>query len=359
MPNMDDLARTERVAWEVVEGRPADDAARVLCDVLGHCDAYASLIDPVTGRGLGEGFAYLDPALIDLMAREFATPETSPFLRAMPCISPDMFHHCTDIIDMDELRHTDFYGDWWVPSGVRDHAGGIMLPAPDGRLVWVVIGCLGHRDWLDADELRYAEAACGTIARALRTTAAMSHGEANATLLALAPDPSWLLGADGHLHLANAAAHDPGVAAPMRRRNGGIALADADAQERLSVVIATVQAGLCEEGSVLVARENGFARLTVEAGPSYRDEGTTLLTLRAPRPMAWTVDDLREAFGLTPSEGRVALALASGASTAETAAMLGVNGDTVRIYLKRVYAKVGVRDRSALVALLLRGAGTA
>ena len=36
---------------------------------------------------------------------------------------------------MPQLCRTRFYADWWVPSGVRDHAAGFSLPPPDGRMV--------------------------------------------------------------------------------------------------------------------------------------------------------------------------------------------------------------------------------
>lgn len=351
---MDDLARTERIAWEVVEGRPADDAARAMCDVLGSCDAYAALVDPCTGQGAGEGFAYLDPALVELLATEFATPETSPFIRAMPRMRPGMFHHCSQILNMKGIYRTPFYQDWWIPSGVRDHAGGIMLPAPDGRLAYVVIGCLGDRDWLDADELRFAEAACSGVARALRTAASLAHREVTSLVDAVAPDPCWVLGADGHVHMTNAPAQELMPSSPVRRRNGAIVLSEPDAGTRLDVLLAAVLAG-GRGGAIVVTDGDGFARLTVEPGPTYRDERTALVTLRSPEPMEWSVDELQAAMDLAPREAEAAIALASGAGTSEIARTLGVSSETVRIYLKRGYAKLGVHDRGALVALLLRG----
>ena len=354
MPGMDDLARTERIAWEVVEGRPADDAARAMCDVLRGCDAYASLVDTRTGRGLDEGFAYLDPALVDLLAREFSTPETSPLLRAFPFMRQDVFFHCSTLLDMDSLRRTRFYADWWLPSGVRDNAGAILLPAPDGRLAYVTIGCLGDREWLDADELRYAEAACGGIARALRTAASLAHTAARSIVSAQATDPCWLLGPGGHLHLANEPARDSSATSAVRRRNGSIALADPDAQLALTALLDAVHSG-GEGGSILVTNSDGYARLTVEPGPTYRDERTALVTLRAPGPMEWSVGELQRAMNLTRREAEVAVALASGAGTGEIAGSLGVKDETVRIYLKRIYAKLGVHDRGSLIALLLHG----
>jgi len=48
----------------------------------------------------------------------------------------------------------------------------------------------------------------------------------------------------------------------------------------------------------------------------------------------------------------VVLALERGLRNAEIAATLGISPQTVRKHLENVYAKLGVRSRSAVVALL-------
>jgi DNA-binding CsgD family transcriptional regulator len=55
--------------------------------------------------------------------------------------------------------------------------------------------------------------------------------------------------------------------------------------------------------------------------------------------------DLRQAFGLTPTEGRVTHHLIEGKTADETAEDLGVSLDTVRTHIKRTYAKLGVCSR--------------
>jgi DNA-binding CsgD family transcriptional regulator len=58
--------------------------------------------------------------------------------------------------------------------------------------------------------------------------------------------------------------------------------------------------------------------------------------------------DLRQAFGLTPTEGRVTHHLIEGKTADETAEDLGVSLDTVRTHIKRTYAKLGVCSREGL-----------
>lgn len=57
--------------------------------------------------------------------------------------------------------------------------------------------------------------------------------------------------------------------------------------------------------------------------------------------------DLREAFGFTQTEGRVAYDLLCGHTADETAQILHVSLDTVRTHIKRAYAKLGVSSREA------------
>jgi DNA-binding CsgD family transcriptional regulator/PAS domain-containing protein len=63
---------------------------------------------------------------------------------------------------------------------------------------------------------------------------------------------------------------------------------------------------------------------------------------------------VRDLFGLTPAEARVALALFEGASPREAAETLGVSLNTVRVHLARVFEKTGARRQSDLVRLMMR-----
>lgn len=64
------------------------------------------------------------------------------------------------------------------------------------------------------------------------------------------------------------------------------------------------------------------------------------------------VDLLRELFGLTPAEARLAIRLASGTSLTEAAAEFGVGKATVRTQLNAVFQKTGTSRQAELVRLL-------
>jgi DNA-binding CsgD family transcriptional regulator len=63
---------------------------------------------------------------------------------------------------------------------------------------------------------------------------------------------------------------------------------------------------------------------------------------------------LRQAFGLTPAETRIALGLAAGLELQEIAAAAGVTSGTARTQLKSIFAKTDTHRQSELVALIGR-----
>ncbi|WP_156349282.1 MULTISPECIES: helix-turn-helix transcriptional regulator [unclassified Sphingomonas] len=69
----------------------------------------------------------------------------------------------------------------------------------------------------------------------------------------------------------------------------------------------------------------------------------------APAPSLW-----REAFALTPSEAALAALLTSGHSLESAAAARDCRATTLRVHLRRMFAKTGVSRQSDLIALLAR-----
>lgn len=76
------------------------------------------------------------------------------------------------------------------------------------------------------------------------------------------------------------------------------------------------------------------------------------LLLAAPEPDQALAQMLREGFGLTAAEARLALILAEGPTLAEAAERLGVSVNTVRNQLRAVFDKLGLNRQSELVRAL-------
>ena len=68
---------------------------------------------------------------------------------------------------------------------------------------------------------------------------------------------------------------------------------------------------------------------------------------RVDEDFSFSLADLRAAFGLTPTESRVAYHLICGLTAEETAQELGISLETVRTHIKRAYAKLDVSSREA------------
>lgn len=64
-------------------------------------------------------------------------------------------------------------------------------------------------------------------------------------------------------------------------------------------------------------------------------------------------EQLKQLFGLTGSEARLALAMSQGKTIAEAAAQLNLTVETARNYSKRIYAKTDTRGHADLVRILL------
>ena len=81
-----------------------------------------------------------------------------------------------------------------------------------------------------------------------------------------------------------------------------------------------------------------------------------LVVLRATDLFADTVEtgDLRQVFGLSPAEDRLARALLRGRTLQEMAAEFGVSLPTLRVQVRSVFRKCGVKRQVDLVRVLLR-----
>ena len=114
-------------------------------------------------------------------------------------------------------------------------------------------------------------------------------------------------------------------------------------------------------GSMKITRRKAPTPLVLEVHP-VRDAGqgsgvreVRALVLAVDPAARCSVDpDLAASLlGLTPMEGRVAVAVASGQTAAGIAYALGSAESTVKTHLKQVYRKLGVRKQAGLVRRIL------
>jgi DNA-binding CsgD family transcriptional regulator len=179
-------------------------------------------------------------------------------------------------------------------------------------------------------------------------------------------------GAAGQLLVANSTAQEI-----LRSRDGlelspeGMLCATHDSDgslgEVLSQVAKTARAG--EAGSVdgafAVRRPSGKRALTLfiravkgaAENSSAQEAAVLVLILDAALPVESTGAELRQLYGFTATEAQLANLLMEGMALEECCKELGIRRTTVRMHLRNIFAKTGVRRQGELVSLLLKSIG--
>lgn len=107
--------------------------------------------------------------------------------------------------------------------------------------------------------------------------------------------------------------------------------------------------------AALVLPRGGQLPLLVQCLPLASQGGSphcALLAIDPEQKRVPNISVLRQAFGLTASEARLALCIADGLDIAEIAAAHKIAESTARSQLKAVFAKTGTRRQAELSALL-------
>jgi DNA-binding CsgD family transcriptional regulator len=111
---------------------------------------------------------------------------------------------------------------------------------------------------------------------------------------------------------------------------------------------------------VSVPRPSGRLPLTLTLRPtrleSYRstdiEAGAVLVLIHDPERSANTgLSGLRELYGLTVTEARLAHLIMQGKTIEDCTGLLGIRRTTVKMHLRNLYGKTGVQRQSELVAL--------
>lgn len=116
---------------------------------------------------------------------------------------------------------------------------------------------------------------------------------------------------------------------------------------------------------VSVVRTSGRLPLTLILRPtqlaawSRNPEASPILVLihEPDLPVNASLPGLRELFGLTPTEARLAHLMMQGKTTEECTTELGIRRTTLKMHLRNLYGKTGVQRQGELVALLYKSFG--
>jgi len=91
--------------------------------------------------------------------------------------------------------------------------------------------------------------------------------------------------------------------------------------------------------------------------PSPDEAAVLVMILDATQPLETAEAELRQLYGFTTTEARLANHLMEGLSLEDCCRAMGIRRTTARMHLRNIFAKTGVRRQGELVSLLLKSIG--
>jgi len=351
-------APVEQADWEPVIARFAD--------MIGGDKAWMPDLDRVNGGGRGV-IAHIDPKAQETYVQHFAS--RNPFIRRY-VTGPWPLAVMTDedSFPKDQFVRTEYYNDFLRPQEIHSVAV-VRLARRDGLQSTLNVTRPKHKGQFTSAELDIARRLHPHVIRAFNLSRKFADLHARSAGLIEALGRSvhgmLLLGETGRVNHANV------VAERLIREGDGLRVVGG----RLSAWRTDPARRL--EGLIgQAARQGGASRIggsmALPTPSRLLPLSLTVAPLRADRPLARTSDrvlvcvtDLEAGvsppvqrlgalFGLTPAEGRVAMALFEGATSREAADRLGVSPNTVRVQIARIFEKTGINRQSELIRLMMR-----
>jgi DNA-binding CsgD family transcriptional regulator/PAS domain-containing protein len=272
----------------------------------------------------------------------------------------------TEQVDMSDILKSDFYREWVLPQSLGDC---MNIAFYDRKLLFGSMSFATHADasQIGGNAKNFAARITPHIRRAVSINSMVDRSNLALALYRQVLDALsvavLIVDATGRLVYGNA--QGDAILSKgdyLAFRNGHVRTRQADGMpDHLLTAIAKAtqgasRLGISGIGVPLIGPDGTRASayvlpldgndLRAEMSPGH---AAIFVAQRAEQqPMA--VEILRTIFGLTPSEAKVAYAMAMGEAPGAVAAAQGTTVNAVRYHLKNAYAKVGVGDKTALAA---------
>lgn len=265
------------------------------------------------------------------------------------------------------LFHCQYYNDWMRPQGFHHTLGNTVLAQGD-KVANVTLLRSPDMPSFDATEVRVFERLTHHLGRSLSLmlTLGAQPESAQAGAWCRLPQPAALVAERLRVVAANDAMEAfLRAGGPLVWRAGRLVARDARMQERLEAGVAALLTRAADglpvplwlpphHGSEGVTLE--MVPFTLPASPFVRAERHVMVLLHRaadvlPHREAWLVQRYR----CTASEARLALLLSRGRTLRQAADDMGIQYESARVYLKRVFAKLEVHTQSQLVSFVLGG----
>jgi len=335
-------------------------------DFIGGEAASLAWKDAVANRGNSYYDAGISPHYRQLYFDEY--------IKIDPCTTGQFFAEIgepvatADVMAYDEFVQTRFYKEWARPQGLVD-AALALLDKSATTMVFLALFRHERHGLIDDEARRRIRLVVPHFRRATLISKVIDLKKTEAASLADTLDGInagiFLVDACGRIAHANAAGRAIVDAANvLQAKRGRLTFNDRQADQLLADTFATASSGdaigvkgfavplEARDGTRYVARElpltSGARR---RAGTSYAAVAA-LFVHKATLDFPSTPEAIAKAFGLTPMEARVLLAVVEVGGVPEVAETLGIAETTVKTHLGRIYDKTDTGRQADLVKVV-------
>ncbi|SEP85802.1 DNA-binding transcriptional regulator, CsgD family [Devosia sp. YR412] len=338
--------------WPAALKNLADSTGSIDATMGGQTAAQVPLLvtvrtDPVMVRSYAEHYHRRNAMQLAL----HTTPVGRPVVDAM-------------VVDAESFRASEFYNEWCVPQNYL-HGAALNLATSQG---WRATLMVSGRNEYDQDALKLFGAVTPHLIRAFQLNQVLhetrSLGMGAFAALEYLDRGALLVGANGIIRTANGMA-DLIMAAGdgLTLKDGRLSCADPRETAQLSRLIAQTVRGMVsrDEGILQISRSEGRSPLSVQClpfptsnwWPGFTQQLAMIFVTDPDARMEQTVERMRQRYGLTPAEARLAWEIVRGGGRKSAADKRGISVATARSQLTSIFDKTGVRRQSELVRLLL------
>ena len=349
-------------------------AIEAMCGLIdGACYGSISVMDPVGRENRLAREWCPDPAWPQwrkLLDEKYEA--LMPFYGAVARLDVGAIHSTVDVaslvgMTLEQAYQHPFFKEWALPQGRHDTLGCVLMRSAN-RAGYFAVHIRSDRDLVTAEDRAMAELLTPHIRRAVNISdvldmTAMKAATLQATLDTLRA-AVVVTDADARVVFCNSAGDAMlRTGAPVGTQDGQLRAKQAAATKALRTAIGQTvnpvsSIGINGIGVPLRTGDGSPAVahvLPLAQGGQYRDFGPRASAAVFVAPVEHALpeaDALTALYGLTMTEARVLLEIASGKRRAEAAAALGIADNTAKTHLDRVFSKTGVSDQGALARLV-------
>lgn len=348
-----------------------------LADMSGGAGGWLSQLSTEDGSGCGpdDPMSRVDPAWPGRYNAHYArrnplhrVGDAAEFTRRWtPSVLTD-----EDLLAKDELVRTEFYNDFWRPQDI--HAALMVRLATRGvQAITLNISRPRSRGEFSRRDIEVIRRYQPHLIRAYhlgrRVAATRQLAGDVASLLDRSAHGLFVLADDGRVLLVNRAGAaltaEPGGLRISGGRLGAAGASDARRLQALIGAAGTTDGERRSGGSMALATPSRRLPLSVTVAPisaerlgAFRSGPSVLVCVTdLEAGVSLPEQTLRDLFGLTRAETRLALALFEGLTPGEAAARFGLSPHTIRVQLRQVFVKTGTGRQAELARLMMRAVG--